>query len=214
MLSKVFDLFTQVDRSIDRSQGGLGIGLTLVRRLVEMHGGSVQAFSDGPGKGSQFVVSVPELSHLPIKQTAKAVNGSASEISTRRVLIVDDNADAAKALARLLKLDGHDVVTCFDGISALATASTFVPEYIFLDIGLPGMDGYEVARNLRSQPATERMVLTALTGYGRADDRRRAQEAGFNHHLVKPVDFSTLLAIISSDHHSPMPKPGSFILTE
>jgi signal transduction histidine kinase/DNA-binding response OmpR family regulator len=208
MLSSVFDLFTQVNHSLDRSQGGLGIGLTLVRRLVEMHGGNVQAFSDGVNQGSEFVIRMPALTgpHPPGPSTNgdRAASGASAP---RRVLVVDDNDDAARSLARLLRLTGHEVTTAPDGASALAALPAFGPEIVLLDIGLPGMDGYEVAREMRRHPGGEKLALVALTGYGQDEDRRRSQEAGFNEHLVKPVDPDVLQSLLASLSDRPGPAP-------
>jgi CheY-like chemotaxis protein/two-component sensor histidine kinase len=186
MLPRLFELFTQSDRSLDRSQGGLGIGLSLVKALVELHGGTVEARSDGPGKGSAFTV------RLPVRASGEdfAVNGAAADgpARPRRVLIVDDNPDAADTLALILRARGHLVRTASDGPSALTEAAAFRPEVVLLDIGLPGMDGYEVARRLRAMPEAAGATLAALTGYNRDEDRRRAAEAGFDRHLTKPAD--------------------------
>jgi signal transduction histidine kinase/DNA-binding response OmpR family regulator len=202
MLSSIFDLFTQADRSLDRSQGGLGIGLTLVRRLVEMHQGIVEAHSAGLGRGSEFVVRLPLFKEEPQvahDETNTGTNGSAfGSGPSRRVLVVDDNKDAAESLALLLGVAGHQTRVCHDGPSCLQAAAEFRPEAVLLDIGLPGMDGYEVARRLRANPATGRALLVALTGYGQADDLRRAREAGFNHHFVKPADLDALAALLAA----------------
>ena len=201
MLSSIFDLFTQADRSLDRSQGGLGIGLTLVRRLVELHGGSVQAYSEGPTRGSEFVIHLPALTTPPLAAPAPGRLIANHQVSrTRRVLIVDDHPDVVRSLARLLRSAGHDVRTARDGASALAELAADRAEFVLLDIGLPGMDGYEVAQAIRKQPGNAGAVLIALTGYGQDDDRRRSREAGFDHHLVKPVDPDTLLALLA---HAP-----------
>ena len=191
LLDKAFDLFVQETRSLDRAQGGLGIGLTMVRTLVKLHGGSVSAFSDGPGRGCEIVVRLPLAARDP------APEGRASSATARatagglRVLVVDDNVDAARALGRLLELLGHHVAVAHDGPAALATASTVRPELVLLDLGLPGMDGYAVAARLRDA-GHHRAALVALTGYGQAEHRQRSSEAGFDHHLVKPVDFALL----------------------
>jgi signal transduction histidine kinase/DNA-binding response OmpR family regulator len=199
MLSQVFDLFAQASRSLDRSQGGLGIGLTLVRRLVELHGGSVQAQSDGANRGSEFVVRLP-ISTRPLSEREPSKNGSRMQVvAPRRILIVEDMPDVAKSLARLLRLVGHHVVTALDGRSALEELSTSTFDVVLLDIGLPGMDGFEVARAVRRQPCADSLVLVALTGYGQEDDRLRSREAGFDYHLTKPVDFDTLLGILASE---------------
>ena len=198
MLSTIFDLFTQVDRSLDRSQGGLGIGLTLVRRLVEMHGGSVEAHSAGLNQGSEFIVRLPVLKQ---EQTPSiAGNGSVPARligPSQRVLIVDDNVDSAESLAVLLRQSGHEVRTTHDGPSALDLTSSYRPEVVLLDIGLPGMDGYEVARRLKQQPGMQAVSLAAVTGYGQEEDRRRSREAGFDYHLVKPVDLAALQEVFT-----------------
>jgi signal transduction histidine kinase len=198
MLSSIFDLFTQVERSLDRAQGGLGIGLTLVRRLVEMHGGSVRASSEGPNKGSEFVIRLPLAGPTSSKGCAspqgEAPGGPGS---SHRILLVDDNIDGAASLAMLLRELGHEVMVANDGAAALEVVGTFGPEVVLLDIGLPGMDGYEVARRMRRQPALQGLLLVALTGYGQDEDRRRSREAGFNLHLVKPLDLDALPGIFA-----------------
>jgi signal transduction histidine kinase/DNA-binding response OmpR family regulator len=207
MLSSIFDLFTQVDRSLDRAQGGLGIGLTLVHQLVELHGGRVEAFSAGPNQGSEFVVHLPTLVEEPQPSANGAAKPSAPQRRSR-VLVVDDNADAARSLAMLLEVSGQDVRICYDGPSALAESETFQPEVILLDIGLPSMDGFEVARRLRERSDLPRPLLVALTGYGQAEDLRRSREAGFDHHLVKPADPETLTALFASLTPHPVPVRG------
>jgi signal transduction histidine kinase/DNA-binding response OmpR family regulator len=199
MLASVFDLFTQVDRSLDRSQGGLGIGLTLVRQLVEMHGGSVAARSEGLGRGAEFEVRLPALPAEVVPEPAGAVPaGLPGRGPGRRVLVVDDNRDAAESLALLLDVAGHQSRVAHDGPSALAAADEYSPEVVLLDIGLPGMDGYEVCRRMRARPATRRALLVALTGYGQEEDQRRAREAGFDHHLIKPADLEVLAGLLAS----------------
>ena len=207
MLAGVFDLFTQVDESLDRAQGGLGIGLTLVRRLVEMHGGAVKAESEGPGRGSEFIVRLPALADRC--GPAPEANGRhlAAGPARRRVLIVDDNRDAADSLAALVGLAGHDVRVVHDGPAALTVAEAFRPEVVLLDIGLPGMSGYEVARRLRGLPPTAGAVLAALTGYGQDEDRRQSREAGIDHHLVKPPDPDALRRLLSAPDPSPVARP-------
>jgi CheY-like chemotaxis protein len=195
---RVFDLFVQGDRSLDRAEGGLGIGLTLVKRLVELHGGAVEALSNGPGEGSEFVVKLPLLD-----PTAKSASAQASVPTTpaavrRRILIVDDNRDSAQTMAALLKAWGHEVRTAYDGPSGVASAGEFKPEAIFLDLGLPGMNGYDVAQRLRETADGMPPLLVAFTGYGQDEDRRRVLEAGFHHHLVKPVDPGLLGKIIDT----------------
>jgi signal transduction histidine kinase/CheY-like chemotaxis protein len=199
MLAHVFDLFTQVERSLDRSEGGLGIGLTLVRSLVEMHGGSVQGFSAGPNQGSEFVVRLPVLSDASSRQMSANGHPEVSrEPAKCRVLVVDDNTDVANSLAMVLQISGHEVHVTYDGHSALDAADAFNPEIILLDIGLPGMDGYEVAGRLRLRPGLENTLLVALSGYGQTEDQRRSREAGFHHHLVKPVDPERLPELFTS----------------
>jgi two-component system CheB/CheR fusion protein len=198
MLSKVFDLFTQVDRSLDRSQGGLGIGLTLVRRLVEMHGGRVQATSAGPGLGSEFVVRLPAIPlENPPRQAENGTKVERRASASCRVLVVDDNVDAAESLGMLLRFNGHQVQLAYDGPAALETAVSFLPEMVLLDIGLPGMDGFEVARRLRERTPDRELMLVAMTGYGQDEYQRKSREAGFNYHLVKPVDPRVLEDILS-----------------
>jgi len=193
LLPRVFDLFTQADRTLERAQGGLGIGLTLVRRLVELHHGSVQAFSSGPGQGSEFVVRLPALAqeqpaegHDPRAVPCHAAAGK------YRVLVVDDNIDTAESLAMLIRYDGHDVRTAHDGLAALQASKAFRPQVVLLDIGLPKMDGFEVARRLRALPQGDQMLLAAITGYDKKEDQYRCEKAGFNQHLVKPVCYETL----------------------
>ncbi len=195
LLHKVFDPFTQASRSLDRSQGGLGIGLTLVRSLVEMHGGSVSAHSEGVGHGSQFVVRLPTIS---APQETAPGRGKHNAARQRRILVVDDNVGAAQMLAVLLStLGAHEVKIVHDGPAALAQVETFRPEIVLLDIGLPGMDGYQVGWTIRRSPQFDSMLLVALTGYGQEEDRRRSQEAGFDEHLVKPPSLKHIEAILS-----------------
>lgn len=195
MLSHIFDLFTQVDRSLARSQGGLGIGLTLVRRLVELHGGKVEAFSEGPGKGSDFIVRLPAHAQNDpaIEPHVDTTANGFAPSHAYRILVVDDNQDSADSLAMLLTLNGHKVRMANDGISALAMAQDYHPDVVLLDIGLPGLNGLEVAERLRAQPETQKTLLIAVTGYGQEEDRKRSQLSGFDHHFVKPVDINLLL---------------------
>ncbi|HUQ11455.1 MAG TPA: ATP-binding protein [Steroidobacteraceae bacterium] len=192
MLTKVFDIFTQVEPSIDQSQGGLGIGLTLVRRLLEMHGGSVEAESAGANAGSTFIIRLPLAGQAEVSSPIPAPPASAR---ARRILVVDDNNDAAETLSMLLSLDGHDTRVANDGESAVVVAGQFLPDTVFLDIGLPGMNGYETARHLR-QAHGKLVRIIALTGWGDAEHRQRAHEAGFDGHLVKPVDPALLAAAL------------------
>jgi CheY-like chemotaxis protein len=198
VLPRVFDLFAQAERTLDRAQGGLGIGLTLVKSLVEQHGGRVEAFSDGPGHGSEFVVRLPLAAPLPNQVPSNALRRAGSS-SLRRILVVDDNSDAADTLAMVLSLRGYEVRVARDGPEALSAAGEFHPELVLLDIGLPGMDGYAVARALRAGPTQGRVRLVALTGYGRDEDRRRSAEAGFDDHLVKPIAPEELLHLLASE---------------
>lgn len=199
MLGSVFEVFAQADRTLDRSEGGLGLGLTLVRSLVEMHGGSVEAHSEGPGRGSEFTIRLP----LATTPTIGSRPPSASSATAARapvaapVLVIDDNVDAAETLVDLLELWGYPARMAHDGPTGLALAREFKPQIVLLDLGLPGMDGYEVARALRAEPALEGLKLIAVTGYGQEEDRQRSAEAGFDYHLTKPVEPVTLHALIA-----------------
>jgi CheY-like chemotaxis protein len=208
MLDRVFDRFVQVGSADRAAAGGLGLGLTLVKQLVEMHGGTVEARSDGPERGSEFVVRLPAL---PATATGRSVPGEVSGAGAaadpylltgapaRRILVVDDIVDAAEAVARMLALDGHDVRVVHDGLAALDAAERLEPEIVLLDIGLPKVDGLEVARRLRSRFGPDAMLLVATTGLGQDADRRRTSEAGFDHHLVKPIDPDILRRLVASD---------------
>ena len=182
MLPKVFDMFTQVDKSLERSQGGLGIGLTLVQRIIELHGGTVMALSAGTGKGSEFVVRLPILIESAVLGQ-KPVDGKPALITLRRILVVDDNQDSALSLAMLLKMSGNETKTAFDGQAALEAAEAFRPDIILLDIGLPKLNGYEVARKIRDLPSGKDVILVALTGWGQDEDRQKSKDAGFDGHL-------------------------------
>jgi signal transduction histidine kinase len=197
-LSEIFELFSQGERAPDRTQDGLGIGLSLVKNLVEMHGGRVFASSDGPGRGSEFIVRLP----APARERAERPDAAASgpenaRIQPRRILVVDDNQDAAESLAMLLRLSGHDVMVAHDGHQALAIAAIERPAVVLLDIGLPGMDGYEVCRRARLQGLADAQII-AMTGYGQDRDRERSREAGFNSHTVKPVELEELMQLIAA----------------
>jgi CheY-like chemotaxis protein/anti-sigma regulatory factor (Ser/Thr protein kinase) len=194
-LSSVFDLFMQLDRSLERSRTGLGIGLTMVKRLVEMHGGSVTAHSDGPGRGCEFVVRLPIPTSAAGTQSPEAADEVYSEPrSGRRVLVVDDNDDSATSLGMMLGAMGYEVRTAADGLAGLHAAEEFRPDVALLDIGMPRMNGYDLARRIREQPWGKSAVLIAVTGWGQVEDRERTIEAGFDEHLVKPVDPASLLS--------------------
>jgi signal transduction histidine kinase len=235
LLPYIFELFTQLDRTDGRTQGGLGIGLALVRQLVQMHGGSVSAASEGPGKGSEFVIRLPILRGDANSASASAGAGAGAGVSVpagsdamastvaplvaagtarmiRRILIADDNNDALESLATLLQLNGHEVYTATNGGTALQCAERHRPEVCLLDIGMPMLDGYEVAKRIRAQPWGQRITLVALTGWGQDSDRRRSREAGFDSHLVKPLDLETLTDLLarlpSGPAHSRPPVNG------
>jgi PAS domain S-box-containing protein len=196
MLQRIFDIFIQVDGSLERSHGGLGIGLTLVKRLVEMHGGTVEARSGGVDRGSEFIVRLPIVVGL-LKEPGVAQNQFVGGRAIRRILVVDDNENAAHMLAMLLKALGNDVRAAYDGLTALETAAQFQPDVVLLDIGMPKMDGYETARRMRREPWGKEMVLAALTGWGQETDKRRTREAGFDHHFVKPVEPNILQSFLA-----------------
>jgi CheY-like chemotaxis protein len=199
LLPRVFDLFTQGDRSPARSEGGLGIGLTVAKTLVELHSGRITAHSDGPGQGSEFVVRLPALPEEQKRATGSTLaedRPSSDGVVPSCVLVVEDNQDAAESLALLVRLWGHEVQVARDGPSALEKARSFRPEVVLCDLGLPGMDGYEVGRRLRQEVGPGRLMLVAVTGYGHDEDRRRSQEAGFDHHLTKPVDPDALCRLL------------------
>jgi CheY-like chemotaxis protein len=198
LLGRIFDLFVQEPQALDRARGGLGLGLTLVKRLVELHGGSVSATSEGPGLGSEFTVRIPalidEAAPHGVAPAMSAPNGP-----RRRVLIVEDSADARESLRLLLEMAGHEVDTSEDAAGTLERVRVFQPDVALIDIGLPGMDGYQLAQALRESPHARALRLIALTGYGQAEDRRKALEAGFDLHLTKPVDPDRLQDFIAGD---------------
>jgi len=196
LMPHIFDLFTQAERTLDRSQGGLGIGLSLVQRIVEMHGGTVAA-SSVLGQGSEFVVRLPVVSPRELASSA-ATDAARPTGRSLRVLVVDDNVDTATTLAMLVTESGHDVRTAYHGDAVLEAALDYRPNVVLLDIGLPGLNGFEVAKQLRQQPALKSTVLVAMTGYGQESDRQRSKEAGFDHHLVKPANFEKLLQILAT----------------
>ncbi|MFN8390121.1 MAG: ATP-binding protein [Bdellovibrionota bacterium] len=207
MLSQVFDLFTQVDQRTNRTKDGLGIGLTLVRTLVELHGGTVEARSEGLGRGTEFIIRLP-LAH-PVAPEHRQEKDLASDMARHRILVVDDNRDAADSLGTLLELLGAKVTVTHDGPSALALLDSFRPTVLLLDIGMPDMDGNEVARRSRKQAPDQQFTLIALTGWGQEADRRRSKEAGFDYHLVKPVQLDELQELLAS-----LPRESSVPATE
>jgi len=194
----LWEMFAQVDTSLDRSRGGLGIGLTLVKTLVEMHGGTVHAQSEGPMRGSEFTVRLPVLSDVVRPASHAAVVEPPSPAVRRRVLIVDDSEDGAESLAILLQLGGHETHVAHDGVEALEVAEKVRPDVVLLDIGLPRLNGYEVCHRLRKEPWARNLAVVALTGWGQDEDRHRSREAGFDAHLVKPVDHDALLKLLAS----------------
>jgi PAS domain S-box-containing protein len=199
MLPHVFELFVQADLASTRSQGGLGIGLTLVKNLVEMHRGRVEAHSGGLGHGSEFIVRLPlVVQEGSVSDAPASLEPRQARSPGHRLLVVDDNKDAAISLALLLRLHGHEVQVAHDGPAGIQLALAQRPDLIFLDLGMPGMDGYEVARRIRRTPALERITLAALTGWGQQEDRRRTAEAGFDHHLVKPPEPKALEAVLAN----------------
>jgi len=201
MLSRIFEMFTQVDRSSEHSQGGLGIGLSLVRRLLDLHDGTIEARSDGLNQGSEFVVRLPMIAPA-LEPTLKTEGPKPAALSGSRILIVDDNKDAADTLAMLMRLKGNEIRTAYDGLEAVEVAETYRPELVLLDIGLPKMNGYDVAQRIRRQAWGRDVILVALTGWGQAEDRQRSKEAGFDFHFVKPVDLAALEKMLAE----PQPK--------
>jgi signal transduction histidine kinase len=207
LLPSVFDLFTQATRSLDRSQGGLGVGLTLVRRLVELHGGAVAAASAGLGQGSEFTVTLP-VAAAPAEDRAGGGRAAApADAAPLRVVVIDDNVDGAESLADLIGALGHDVRTAHDGFAGIGVVREFEPDVVLLDIGLPGMDGFEVARRLRGEVGT-RAALVTVSGYGREEDRAQSRQAGCERHFVKPIDLGTLRTILGSVRPAPVADPG------
>jgi CheY-like chemotaxis protein len=198
MLERVFTMFAQIDNALDRAQGGLGVGLSLVKQLVELHGGSVTARSAGPGQGSEFELRLPLLAAdaPPIEAPAPPARPEATPNGQRRILVVDDNQDSADSSALVLELMGHQTAAAYSGEHGLQVAAEFQPEVMLLDIGLPGISGYEVARRVRDSAWGREVILIAVTGWGQDDDRRKSTEAGFDHHLVKPIDTVELVALL------------------
>ena len=213
MLDKIFDVFVQVTPAIDRSTGGLGVGLTLVKRMVELHGGTVRARSEGPGRGSEFEVRLPLApEELTGAQNAK-VSARPLPVFTgkRRVLMVEDGDDLRNACQAFLAKLGHEVAVAVDGLEGVAKILELLPDVSFVDVGLPGIDGYEVARRVRASPGGDQLYLVAVTGYDGSDAKEKVREAGFNLHLTKPVDGSEVANLVSSSHKR---GPGSIELSE
>lgn len=193
MIESVFDMFAQVNRTLDRAQGGLGIGLALVRRLMELHGGTVRAESAGTGLGSRFTLRLPALDHVPVEQGLAATDGPHDAAAKRlRLLVIDDNQDAAETLAMLLESHGHKALKAYSAQAGLAAAARFRPQAVFCDIEMPGMSGFEVARRMRADPRHAPALLVAVTGRGAREDQQRSLQAGFDSHLTKPVDYETV----------------------
>ena len=196
-LPRIFDMFMQIDTSLERSVSGLGIGLTLVKNLVEMHGGTVEVHSAGIGKGSEFVVRLPIAAAVPAVATAPASKPGLGTSKARSFLVVDDNEDSATSLAMLLKMTGNETQVAYDGLGAVEAAEKFKPDVVLLDIGLPKLNGYEACRRIRAQPWGRDMMLIALTGWGQDEDRQKSKDAGFNGHLVKPVEHASLMKLLA-----------------
>jgi CheY-like chemotaxis protein len=208
LLGRIFDLFVQGERDVVGAQGGLGVGLALAKQLVEMHDGTIEAYSNGPGQGSEFVIRLPTLDAVAAREepAASAPSSAAEAAVSRRVLVVDDNHDVADSTAMLLTYWGYKAIGAYDGPSALAAAAEFQPDVVLLDLDLPGMSGDEVSRRLRENAGRRCMVTVAITGYGQPKDFRRSREAGFEYHEVKPVDparLKTLLATIVAENLRP-----------
>jgi signal transduction histidine kinase len=199
LLPCIFEMFTQADRSLERAHSGLGIGLALAKQIVELHGGTITAHSDGPGTGCAFTVHLPVILEAgPPPPRARPARERPASVASRRILVVDDERISATSLGRLLKIMGHEIRTAHDGLEAVGVVETFRPDVVLLDINLPKMNGYDAARRIRQQPWGQGMVLIALTGWGQEADRQRARDAGFDHHLVKPVDAATLTQLLAS----------------
>ena len=211
MLPQVYDMFVQGDQSLERSVGGLGIGLSLVKAIVEMHGGAVEAQSAGPGKGSEFIVHLPSADPAGVAGKDGAPQpqerASSQTAAPLRLLIVEDNTDAARTLAKLLRMGGHEVEVCHDGAAALEAGETFAPDAVLLDLGLPRMNGFDVCRAIRRAPWGREALVIAMTGWGAEEDRRKTQEAGFDEHLVKPVEYQQLMSLLET-HAAPRLRTG------
>jgi len=205
MLPHVFEVFTQADDSLDRARGGLGVGLAVVKGLVELHGGEVRARSEGPGQGTEITLFLPVAAAVPALPAAPVVPGRDADgelnRDARRILVVEDNPDAAATMRDFLELSGHEVELASSGADGVRAARRFHPEVVLCDLGLPGMTGFEVAVQLRRDPETASAQLIAVTGYGRDEDRRRSKEAGFDLHLTKPVDPAQLRRLLKTPAH-------------
>jgi PAS domain S-box-containing protein len=209
MLERVFDLFTQVDGAGQSGGVGLGIGLAMARLLVDLHGGEIEARSQGPDKGSEFIISLPVSAAAEVAAASGSAATNNMELSGRRVLIVDDNCDSADSMGMLLQLAGAEVSIVYDGKAALGAVDDFRPDLVLLDLGMPGMDGYEVAQHIREDSRNRDLTLIALTGFGQEEDRRRSSAAGFNHHLTKPADFAVVRSLVASLAHKRAVAGGS-----
>jgi CheY-like chemotaxis protein len=196
VLPRLFEMFSQATPAMERSQGGLGIGLSLVRGLVELHGGRVEARSDGPGHGSEFIVRLPIAGAPPAREVRPAEAEKPRRVGLK-IVVADDNRDAADSLAMMLRLAGNEVRIAYDGLEAVEQAQAFRPDVVLLDIGMPRLNGYEAARRIREQSCDNCMSIVALTGWGQEEDKRRSKEAGFNAHLVKPVDPAALEKVLA-----------------
>ncbi|MEO8754996.1 MAG: PAS domain S-box protein [Casimicrobiaceae bacterium] len=197
-LSAIFEMFTQLDSSLEQSQGGLGLGLALVKTLVEMHGGTVTASSGGVGRGSEFVVRLPTVSETPEVQPPQPTVSEPRQALPLRILVVDDNRDSAESLAELLKLTGNETHIAYDGLEAVEAAAALLPHVVILDIGMPRLNGYEAARRIRERSGGDDIVLVALTGWGQEEDRQKSVDAGFNAHMVKPISFDDLTRVLGA----------------
>ena len=196
MLQKVFELFTQVSSSLEHSQGGLGIGLSLAKQLTELHGGTLTAYSEGKDMGSQFIVCLPMPQDAPVATPPVHLVAPAPQQTARRILVVDDMRESADSLALLLSMSGNEIQTAYDGVDAVTRAEAFRPDVILLDIGMPKMNGYDACRAIRKQPWGKNILMIALTGWGQEGDRRLSTQADFDHHLVKPVDYEDVMRLV------------------
>jgi signal transduction histidine kinase/ActR/RegA family two-component response regulator len=212
-LTSIFEMFSQVDQSLEKSHGGLGIGLTLVKRLVEMHGGTVEARSEGPGRGAAFIVSLPAVGVSRVAQLPPVDEAHRPDVGKCRILVADDNGDAAESMGTMLRLMGNEVRTVRDGVQAVEEAAAFRPDMVLLDIGMPRLNGYEAARRIRRERWGKDMLLVALTGWGQDEDKRRASEAGFDRHFTKPVDPIHLQQLVAGlgagKAHPDRPRTGT-----